>query len=153
MSEMTFYLNALIITTAALAALLALVSLLIYVLRPLARRSAVSTDFEQVGREATVVKTIRPGKPGQIRYLTANGPRTAYARADTIIRNGHQVLILSVAQHHFRVRRLTEAERKALQAEQATQGAVVLPDYAGENEPLVHDDPHTQAAPDAEADR
>jgi membrane protein implicated in regulation of membrane protease activity len=117
MSDMTFYLNILAITIAILAALLLLISLLILVMRPIARRNAARTDLDQIGHEATVVKTIRPGKPGQIRYKTADGIRLANAESENIIRNGNVVLVLSVVQSRFRVRRLTDEERAATPAE------------------------------------
>ena len=119
MSDMTFYLNALAITIAILAALLLVINLLILIMRPIARRNAALTDLDQIGHEATVVKTIRPGKPGQIRYMTADGARLANAESDNIIRNGNPVLILSVVQSRFRVRRLSDEERAALLAERA----------------------------------
>lgn len=151
MSEMTFYLNALIITIAVLAALLVLTSLLICMMRPVVRRNAVNTDLEQIGHEATVIKTIRPGKSGQIRYMTAEGVRTAPARADTTIRSGHAVLILSAAQLHFRVRRLTETEKKGLVADPVTEPAPASDDSALTDEKTVRDDTEIPAAPDQEA--
>ncbi len=122
MSDMTFYLNILAITIAILAALLLLINLLILVMRPVARRNAARTDLDQIGHEATVVKTIRPGKPGQIRYKTADGIRLANAESENIIRNGNAVLILSVVQSRFRVRRLTDEERAAPPAEKMAAG-------------------------------
>ncbi|MDW7658618.1 MAG: NfeD family protein [Bacillota bacterium] len=117
MSDMTLYLNALVITIAILSALLMLINLFILVMRPIARRNAARTDLDQIGHEATVVKTIRPSKPGQIRYMTADGFRLANAESDSTIRNGNTVLILSVVQSRFRVRRLTEEERANQPAE------------------------------------
>ena len=117
LSDMTFYMNILAITIAILAALLLLINLLILIMRPVARRNAARTDLDQIGHEATVVKTIRPGRPGQIRYKTADGIRLANAESENIIRNGNVVLILSVVQSRFRVRRLTDEERAATPAE------------------------------------
>ncbi|NLO35201.1 MAG: hypothetical protein GX112_02460 [Clostridiaceae bacterium] len=113
MSDMTLYLNVLAISIAGLTVLILMINAAILLLRPIARRHAAKTDLDQVGQKATVVKSIRPGRPGQIRYRTEEGYHQADAEADNLIRNGRPVLILSVAQNRFRVRPLTEEEQAA----------------------------------------
>lgn len=121
MGEITFYLNLFAISLLVIAVLLVLVNVAIWILRAIARRQAAQNDLDQIGHTALVVKTIRPDRPGQIRYQTENDIRLANAEADRTIRNGHVVLILSVSRNRFRVRLLTEEETKedlkALQAD------------------------------------
>ena len=119
MSDMTLYLNILAIGIAGLAVLIVLVNAAILLLRPVARRHASRTDLDQVGQKATVVKSIRPGRPGQIRYRTDEGYHQADAEADSLIRNGRPVLILSVVQNRFRVRPLTDEEQAASKRSEA----------------------------------
>jgi membrane protein implicated in regulation of membrane protease activity len=108
--EITFYLNLFAISFIVIALLLLLVNVAIWILRAMARRQAVQNDLDQIGHTALVVKTIRPDRPGQIRYQIADDIHLAYAEADRTIRNGHVVLILSVSRNRFRVRLLTEEE-------------------------------------------
>lgn len=108
MGEITFYLKLYGTSLLVLSLLLALINLSIYLLR---RRLGMQNNhnrLDQIGREAIVIRTIRPHKPGRIRYQTAQGPGIAEAIADEVIRNGSRVRIAVVQRGHYRVSRVAD---------------------------------------------
>ena len=102
--EITYFFFIFAIVVACLTILLLMTNGLILISRHRLRRHLASTDLDLVGREATVVKTIRPKKTGQILCRTANGERLAEAVSDEMIKKNSIVLITAADKDRFRVR-------------------------------------------------
>ena len=132
MGDMTFHINLIVIGFAILAALLLLVSAALLVFQKLASRHIGSDDLEQIGKVAIVLKTIRPGRPGQIRYHAEDGDHQVFAESDSGIRNGNMVIIQSVAQNRFRVRALTSEELAAARQPDQKTDTQPAPDDGGQ---------------------
>ena len=103
LSEMTGLLKWTGIGLAFLSVLLILVRIALWELRRIARLQVARTDLDLIGVQAKVTQTIKPHKPGKIRYQTAEGSQVGEAVSDQTIRSGKTVLITAIHRGLFQV--------------------------------------------------
>ncbi len=120
LERITFYIGLFIAAFMILAVVLIIQVLLRRMLRR-RLRSLIARDssHDLVGRTARVARTVRPNRAGQIRILYRGQEMNMKALADTRIRTGVAVRIISVSPDGFRVIPLeTAASSPSLQSEQ-----------------------------------
>jgi len=91
------------ISLAFLSVLLILVRIALWELRRIARLQVSRTDLDLIGAQAEVTQTIKPHRPGKIRYQTAEGSQVGEAVSDQTIRSGKTVLITAIHRGLFQV--------------------------------------------------
>lgn len=97
LTEITNTLRIIGIALAALAVVLLVFRVMEIFLRRLARHHVTSTDLDLIGRQAVVMATIRPARPGKIRCQNASGQECiAEASSDHLVRRGEAVLITAI---------------------------------------------------------
>lgn len=92
------------LTIAVLAVLLILFRLIILFLRLLLRKKMSSSNTDLIGQQATVRRTVRSQRPGEIECEWRGQLLTGPAISEATIRPGKQVLIYAAEKDYYKVR-------------------------------------------------
>lgn len=92
------------VAIAILAVLLILFKIAVWLLRIILRRKMSTGNADLVGQQATVIKTVRIQKPGEIECEFKGQLLTGPAISDSKIRPGNLVLIYAAEKDWFKVR-------------------------------------------------
>ena len=89
---------------AILAILLIVFRVMVWMLRHILRKKMSTGNADLVGQQATVIKTVRSQRPGQIECEFKGQLLTGPAISDSRIRSGRPVLIYAAEKDWFKVR-------------------------------------------------
>lgn len=110
MERITFFITFFLISFSLLLLLLGLLYVLRLFLQRAARKNAVRTSLDLIGRRAVVVRTVRGRRPGRIRFEQNGRQIEGDAFSDDLVRRGQAVRITAINQGCFRIRAIENGE-------------------------------------------